>query len=70
VKKFIRRGYPLDTIKSIIKMTYEDAEEKDNLRYLGEDIVDALTLAYSDIFDDMTERDVDNFHSQIKRIVS
>ena len=66
VKKYIKSGYPQETIKSIIKIEYEEG----NPNYLSEDIYDGLTIAYSDIFrDNLTEKQVDKYHEEIKKAV-
>jgi hypothetical protein len=66
VKKYIKSGYPQDTIKSIIKIEYEKGQPK----WLSEDIYDGLTIAYPDIFyrTDISEKDF-KYHEEIEKAV-
>ncbi len=66
VKKYIKSGYPQDTIKSIIKIEYEKGQPK----WLSEDIYDGLTIAYPDIFyrTDIRENDF-KYHEEIEKAV-
>ena len=71
VKKYANKNiYNNETVLKVIKDEYEKAKNKKSLKYLSEDIADSLIMLYgSGIFSNITEKQVDEFHNKIKKII-